>query len=221
MGETFGISLLPHSSWGGFKMFRRRWFAHLEDTRMHPLLLIDEAQELLPSVFAEIRLLASTDFDSRAILSVVFVGDNRLNDRLRRQDLQPIASRVRQHLVMDAAEPEDMAGSLDHLLEACHSRGLLYADDRLNAVFICRDDNRQPTGAEILGTATISARPESGASPSRCVITAMILCFMVQAVDCLTPRRRANSTDETPFFAVTIRWMAANQMVSGSLVHGS
>ena len=34
----------------------------------------------------------------------------------------------------------------------------------------------------------------------------------------LTPRRWASSTDETPFFAVTIRWMAANQMVSGSLV---
>ena len=82
MGETFDVSLLPHSSWGGFKMFRRRWLAHLEDIHVRPLLLIDEAQEPLPSVFAEIRLLASTDFDSHAILSVVFVGDNRLSDRL-------------------------------------------------------------------------------------------------------------------------------------------
>ena len=46
----------------------------------------------------------------------------------------------------------------------------------------------------------------------------MILCFTVQAVGCLTPRRRPSSTDEMPFFAVTIRWMAANQSVSGSLV---
>ena len=46
----------------------------------------------------------------------------------------------------------------------------------------------------------------------------MILCFMAQAVGCLTPRRRLSFTDETPFFAVTIRWMAANQSVSGSLV---
>ena len=51
--------------------------------------------ELMQSVFSEIRLLASTDFDSRAILSVVFAGDNRLLERLRHPDLQPIASRNR------------------------------------------------------------------------------------------------------------------------------
>ena len=40
-----------------------------------------------------------------------------------------------------------------NVLEACHSRGLLYADDRLNAVFVCRNVGGHPTGAEILGTA--------------------------------------------------------------------
>ena len=49
-------------------------------------------------------------------------------------------------------------------------------------------------------------------------ITAMILCFTAQVVGCLTPRRRPSSTDVTPNFAVTIKWMAANQSVSGSLV---
>ena len=60
--------------------------------------------------------------------------------------------------------------------------------------------------------------PRKPCLPSRRAITAMILCFTVQAVGCLTPRRRPSSTDEMPFFAVTIRWMAANQSVSGSLV---
>ena len=40
------------------------------------------------------------------------------------------------------------------VLEACHSRGILYADDRLNAVFVCRSATGHPTGAEILGTAS-------------------------------------------------------------------
>ena len=46
----------------------------------------------------------------------------------------------------------------------------------------------------------------------------MIFCFMVQAVGCLTPSRRPSSTEEMPFFAVTIKWMATNHSVSGSLV---
>lgn len=46
----------------------------------------------------------------------------------------------------------------------------------------------------------------------------MIFCFVVQDVACLTPSRRSSSTGEMPFFAVTIRWMAANHAASGSLV---
>ncbi len=125
MGEVFGVTLMPRNNWGGFKMLRQSWLDHLEETRLRPLLLIDEAQELLPSVFAEIRLLASTDFDSRAILSVVFAGDNRLLGRLRRPELKPIASRIRQRLVMAPAEAGDLARLLDHLLEEAGNPALM------------------------------------------------------------------------------------------------
>ena len=125
MSELFTIGLSPNNRWNGFKDLRERWLAHLEDTRMRPVLLIDEAQELPEPVFAEIRLLAATDFDSRAILSVVFAGDNRLLTRLRRPELKPIASRIRQRLVMTPAEPTDLARLLDHLIEQAGNPGLM------------------------------------------------------------------------------------------------
>ena len=127
MGDLFGITLLYNNRWNGFKELRQRWRAHLEDTRMRPLLLIDEAQELLPSVFTEIRLLASADLDSRVILSVVLAGDNRLLDKLRLPELKPLASRIRQRLVMAPAEPADLAGLLDHLLNEAGNPGLMTA----------------------------------------------------------------------------------------------
>ena len=116
MGELFAISLVHNNRWNGFKMLRERWRVHLDDTRMRPLLLIDEAQELQHTVLTEMRLLASTEFDSRAILSVVLSGDNRLLDKLRTPDLLPLASRIRQRLVVLPAEAEDLAQLLDHLL---------------------------------------------------------------------------------------------------------
>ena len=65
-------------------------------------------------MLTEIRLLGSTDFDSRAILSVVLTGDNRLLANLRSADLQPVASRVRQRLVMaltvSIRQPEALPG---------------------------------------------------------------------------------------------------------------
>ena len=54
--------------------------------------------------------------------------------------------RVRDALVRQRALRADV-------LDACHDRGLLYADDRLNAVFVCRNASRHTTGAEIIGTA--------------------------------------------------------------------
>ncbi|MBV9530660.1 MAG: ATP-binding protein, partial [Bradyrhizobium sp.] len=82
MGELFAVSLHPHNRWAGFKTLRERWLAHLDNTQLRPLLLVDEAQELLPSVLAELRLLASTQFDSRTVLSVVLAGDGRLSEKL-------------------------------------------------------------------------------------------------------------------------------------------
>ena len=38
------------------------------------------------------------------------------------------------------------------ILDACKRRGILYADRRQNAVFLCTNARRQTTGAEILGT---------------------------------------------------------------------
>ena len=125
MGELFTIGLSHNNRWNGFKDLRERWLAHLDDTRMRPVLLIDEAQELPEPVFAEIRLLAATDFDSRAILSVVFAGDNRLLTRMRRPELKPIASRIRQRLVMAPAEPVELARLLDHLLQQAGNPSLM------------------------------------------------------------------------------------------------
>ena len=55
LGELFGIELRPHNRWATFKSLRERWLAHMHETRLRPVLLIDEAQELLPSVLAELR----------------------------------------------------------------------------------------------------------------------------------------------------------------------
>jgi len=123
--DLFGITMIHGNRWHSFKGLRQRWLTHLEDTRMRPLLLVDEAQEMINPVLTEMRLLTSTDFDSRAILSVVLVGDHRLLAKLRNPELQPIASRIRQRLIMARAEPEELLKLLDHLLTQAGNPGLM------------------------------------------------------------------------------------------------
>lgn len=117
LGQLFGLNLLPHNRWGGFKSLRERWLAHVEQTLYRPVLLVDEAQEMPSSVLAELRLLASTDFDSRSLLTVVLCGDSRLLGQLKTDELLPIASRIRARLLLDGATAKELVDLLKHATE--------------------------------------------------------------------------------------------------------
>jgi type II secretory pathway predicted ATPase ExeA len=128
MGHLFGVPLAPHNRWGGFKILRDTWLAHVEATRCRPVLLCDEAQEMPVSVLAELRILAATDFDSRSILTVVLCGDTRLTDRFRSEELLPIASRIRARLTLDYLAPKELLDWLEHVLTAAGHAQLLNAE---------------------------------------------------------------------------------------------
>jgi len=117
LGDLFGVPLKPHNRWAGFKSLRHSWTSQMEASRCRPVLLVDEAQELLPQVLAELRILTSTDFDSKNLLTVVLAGDHRLARQLQRDDLLPIASRIRVRLPLGYLRPPQLLAWLDHALE--------------------------------------------------------------------------------------------------------
>jgi general secretion pathway protein A len=40
MGELFGVELRPHNRYGGAKILRHRWRAHIQGTLSRPVLLV-------------------------------------------------------------------------------------------------------------------------------------------------------------------------------------
>jgi type II secretory pathway predicted ATPase ExeA len=125
LGDIFGVPLRPSSRWGGFKALRERWLAHLESSRCRPVLLIDEAQEMTPQVLSELRLLASARFDSQPLLCIVIAGDARLIDKLRREELIPLGSRIRTRLATEFASREELLACLEHLSSGAGNASLM------------------------------------------------------------------------------------------------
>lgn len=125
LGDVFAVPLRPHNRWGGFKALRERWLAHLETTRRRVVLLIDEAQEMSPAALCELRLMASARFDSQPLLCVVLAGDARLIDKLRREELIPLGSRIRTRLATEHASREELIASLGHLLAGAGNASLM------------------------------------------------------------------------------------------------
>ena len=125
LADLFSVPLGAHNRWAGFKALRSRWAEHITSTRCRPVLIIDEAQETLTTVFSELRTLASKDLDSKQLLCVVFAGDTRLPERLRSQDLLPLGSRIRRRLPLDFASRDELLACLDHLLDAAGNPSLM------------------------------------------------------------------------------------------------
>jgi general secretion pathway protein A len=155
MGDLFSVELRPHNRWGGFKTLRERWLAHLEGTLLRPVLLIDEAQEMHPAVLSELRLLSSMQFDSRNLLSVVFAGDSRLNNKLRRDELLPLGSRIRTRLSMEYASRNELTDCLNHLLTSAGNAHLVTPELATTLCDHAVGNYRVLTGmaAELLATA--------------------------------------------------------------------
>lgn len=127
LGHLFGVPLVPHNRWAGAKDLRDKWLAHVEGSLFRPVLLVDEAQEMRPEVFSELRLLTSADLDARSLVTVVLAGDRRLQEKLSHPDLRPIDNRIRARLVLDTATPQQLQEYLRHALEQAGSPKLMTA----------------------------------------------------------------------------------------------
>ena len=125
LGDIFSVKLRPANRWGGFKALRERWKTHVASSRIKPILLIDEAQEMDPEVLSELRLLSSADFDATSLLTVVLSGDGRLLELLRHNDLVPLGTRIRTRLNMESTSREELLELLSHSLSKAGNPALM------------------------------------------------------------------------------------------------
>ena len=125
LGDIFSVQLRPSNRWGGFRALRERWKAHLAATRIKPVLLVDEAQEMDSSVLSELRILASADFDAMSLLTVILCGDGRLLELLRQEDLVPLGTRIRTRLHTEPASRDELLTLLRYALSKAGNASLM------------------------------------------------------------------------------------------------
>jgi hypothetical protein len=117
---TSSPSRCPQSM-GRLRALRERWLAHLDTTVGAAKAAIRGADESTGSL----RLLASARFDSQPLLCVVLAGDARLIEKLRREDLIPLGSRIRTRLATEHASREELIEGLAHLLTGAGNATLM------------------------------------------------------------------------------------------------
>jgi general secretion pathway protein A len=152
LGDIFGVKLTPSNRWGGFKALRERWKSHVTSSRIRPVLLVDEAQEMAGEVLAELRILSSADFDATSLLTVVLAADGRLLEMLRQEHLVSLGSRIRTRLVTEAATRDELLDLLSHALLKAGNATLMTAEVKDALVDHCAGNYRtlMIMGSELL-----------------------------------------------------------------------
>ncbi|VAX13340.1 General secretion pathway protein A [hydrothermal vent metagenome] len=81
------------------------------------VLIIDEAQNLSPSVLEELRMLSNINADKDQVLQLILVGQPELRGTLQRQDLRQFAQRVSADYHLSALLLDEAVGYIQHRIK--------------------------------------------------------------------------------------------------------
>ncbi len=85
------------------------------------ILIVDEAQNLSPSVLEEVRMLSNLETDTEKLIQIVLIGQPQLREKLKLKDLEQFRQRVAVHYHLYPLSREESIGYVHHRLKVASS----------------------------------------------------------------------------------------------------
>ena len=99
-------------------------------------LIIDEAQNLKPSVLEQIRLLSNLETEKEKLLQIVLVGQPELAEILDRDSLRQLKQRISLRYHVASLAPEEIGEYIDHRLQIAGGDGRIqWAPEALTFIY--------------------------------------------------------------------------------------
>ena len=144
---------------------------------LRPVLVLDEAHEMRPDVLGLIRVLTNFDMDSKLVVSVLLVGQPRLRNLLRRDDLEDIARRLSHITTLRPLTPVETGRYLEHRLNIAGASATPFATDAVEAIFEIGRGNLRATDRVALKAMEVAWQQGSAAVDANHAIEARQLLW--------------------------------------------
>ncbi|MFA5038090.1 MAG: AAA family ATPase [Candidatus Omnitrophota bacterium] len=89
------------------------------------ILIIDEAQNLTPSVLEEVRMLSNLETDTDKLIQIVLMGQPQLREKLKLKELEQFKQRIAVHYHLYPLTLEETFGYVQHRLAMASINGAL------------------------------------------------------------------------------------------------
>ena len=162
LGAAFGLEPVFRRS-KMFRMIQERVLTLNRSSRIHPILLLDEAQYLNNSILQEIRLLTNFEIDSLNALTVLLCGREELAMQFDLSILEPLANSITLTIHLDALAKEESFSYIEGRLRHCGTTTAVFTKNALELTHqasagIMRDINAIAHGAMM--NAYLSGSPQ-------------------------------------------------------------
>lgn len=111
-------------------------FLAREEARQHRVLLVvDEAQNLTPSMLEELRLLSNTNSGKTQVIQIILSGQPALRTLLQRPDLTQFAQRVAVDYSLDPMSDDDTLAYIRHRIQIAGGTHPIFTEQACRLVF--------------------------------------------------------------------------------------
>jgi len=107
--------------------------AHAEGRRV--VLVVDEAQNLTPTVLEQVRLLTNLETETQKLLQIILIGQPELRELLARNDLRQLAQRITARFHLDPLSREETFAYVRHRLRVAGATSDIFARSALAEVY--------------------------------------------------------------------------------------
>ena len=99
------------------------------------VVVVDEAQNLLPEVLEQVRLLTNLETNTQKLLQIILIGQPELRELLARNELRQLAQRITGRYHLNPLSQEETAAYVRHRLRVAGATSDIFAPAALHAVF--------------------------------------------------------------------------------------
>jgi general secretion pathway protein A len=99
------------------------------------VLVVDEAQNLSPSVLEQVRLLTNLETNTQKLLQIILIGQPELRELLARNELRQLAQRITGRYHLSPLSREETVAYVRHRMRVAGATTDIFAPAALNAVF--------------------------------------------------------------------------------------
>jgi general secretion pathway protein A len=107
--------------------------AHANDRRV--VVVVDEAQNLAPTVLEQVRLLTNLETNTRKLLQIILIGQPELRELLARNELRQLAQRITGRYHLHPLSGEETAAYVRHRLRVAGATSDIFTPPALAEVY--------------------------------------------------------------------------------------